>query len=242
VNSLPGLLAFLPKVRRSLADFNVTQNLTVNYMWQVPSPKSISGPAGFAVRGWQLGGILEVRSGLPFTPLIGGDPLALGTGGSAFDFPDRVTGSGCNSAINSGSRANYLKQQCFALPQATPAIASQCQTFGLRAPGTNGSSDPGSLGIAGTCANLLGNAGRNSVNGPGIVDFDFSVFKDNKIKENLNLQFRAEIFNLFNHPNFNSPLANLQVFDSNGNPSNNSPFDSTSTSSREIQFALKLIF
>jgi hypothetical protein len=75
------------------------------------------------------------------------------------------------------------------------------------------------------------------------VNFDFSLFKDNKIKENLNLQFRAELFNAFNHSNFNSPLDNSTLFNQDGSPVGGAgTIDSTSTSNREIQFALKLIF
>ncbi len=65
----------LPKYRRAAADFNIPQNLTINYIWQIPTPSSLSGPAVVAARGWQLGGILQIRNGLPFTPLMGGDPL-----------------------------------------------------------------------------------------------------------------------------------------------------------------------
>jgi hypothetical protein len=73
--------------------------------------------------------------------------------------------------------------------------------------------------------------------------------KDTHIGERLDLQFRAEIFNIFNHSNFNPPLANGDnvVFQSNGltnGPPNGTAgaLDSTSTSSRQVQFALKLIF
>jgi hypothetical protein len=76
-----------------------------------------------------------------------------------------------------------------------------------------------------------------------VVNFDFSLIKDTKITENLNLQFRAEFFNVFNHSNFNSPLANSTLFNQDGSAVGGAgAFDSTSTSNREIQFALKLIF
>jgi hypothetical protein len=230
VNSIPSLLYFLPRYRRAATDFNVAQNLTINYIWSIPAPSSLSGPAAFAARGWQLGGIFEIRSGLPFTPLIGGDPLGLNMNSAPFAYPDRLRGPGCQSPVNPGNRSNYIKLQCFALPKSTPAIAAQCVPFAAAA-------------VAGTCTNLLGNGGRNEVYGPGLVNFDFSVFKDNKIKENLNLQFRAEFFNVFNHFNFNSPVDNSTLFASDGSTVGTAgQLDFPSTNSREIQLALKLIF
>jgi hypothetical protein len=176
-----------------------------------------------------VAGIFEVRTGLPFTPLIGGDPLGLNNG-APFAYPDRLRGPGCGSLVNPGNVNNYIKLQCFALPMATPAIAAQCVPFSAAA-------------VAGTCQNLLGTGGRDEVYGPGLKNLDFSLFKDNKIKENLNLQFRAEFFNVFNHSNFNPPIANSTLFNQDGSVVGGAgSFDSTSTSNREIQFALKLIF
>jgi hypothetical protein len=229
LNSLNDLFFFLPKYRRAVADFNPSQNLVINYIWQIPTPSSFRGPVAWTARGWQLGGIFEIRSGLPFTPLIGGDPLGL-LNGAPLAYPDRLRGPGCRSLVNSGNVNNYIKLQCFALPMATPAIAARCVPFSAAA-------------APGTCQNLLGNGGRNEVYGPGVVNFDFSLIKDTKITENLNLQFRAEFFNVFNHSNFNSPLANSTLFNQDGSAVGGAgAFDSTSTSNREIQFALKLIF
>ena len=79
--------------------------------------------------------------------------------------------------------------------------------------------------------------------GPGVKNFDFSLFKDNKIKENLNVQFRAEFFNVFNHSNFGAPIDNSTLFDSTGASVGGAGLiDATSTANRQIQFALKLIF
>jgi hypothetical protein len=234
LNSQSNLFYFLPKYRRAASDFNVAQNLTINYIWNIAAPQSFSGPAAWAVRGWQLGGIFQVRSGLPFSPVIGGDPLGLRNTHSPA-FPDRLRGAGCGSLVNPGNVKDYIKLQCFALPMATPAIAAQCVPF-----------QPGGVGhpvLTGTCSNLLGNGGHNEIYGPGLVNFDFSLFKDNKIKENLNLQFRVEFFNVFNHSNFNSPLANSTLFNQDGSAVGGAgAFDSTSTSNREIQFAMKLVF
>lgn len=95
-------------------------------------------------------------------------------------------------------------------------------------------------------ASLRGNLGRNTLIGPGISNFDFSIFKNNRIRrisENFNAQFRAEFFNVFNRPNFASPTDNLNVFDQSGAPvASAGLITSTQTPAREIQFALKLIW
>jgi len=166
---------------------------------------------------------------LPFTPLFGGDPLGVNT--DDFDYPDRSKSGACATAVNPGNPNTYINLSCFSLPVPTPAIAAQCQAF---------SSTPG------TCANLIGNGGRNSLRGPGLVDLDFSVFKNNyihKISESFNLQFRAEIFNILNHANFLSPTSNNSIYDQNGNPVGGAGLiNGTSTTAREIQFGLKAIW
>jgi hypothetical protein len=87
-----------------------------------------------------------------------------------------------------------------------------------------------------------GNLGRDTFIGPGLATFDFSLLKDTKMTEKLGLQFRAEFFNILNHANFNTP--NLIAFTSaTGAPSPTAGvITSTSTTSRQIQFGLKLIW
>ncbi len=93
-------------------------------------------------------------------------------------------------------------------------------------------------------AGTFGNAGRSSIRGPALFNVDTSLFKRIPIREGVTLQFRAEAFNVFNHTNFGLP--NQVVFQ--GNTSNYSYSSSageitqTATTSRQIQFALKLIF
>ena len=91
----------------------------------------------------------------------------------------------------------------------------------------------------------LGNLQRDSLTGPGIVNLDWSVSKETQIKEQLRLQFRAEFFNLLNHPNFALPNASAFLQTANGGGTFNPTFGTitaTTTSSRQIQFALKLLF
>ena len=92
--------------------------------------------------------------------------------------------------------------------------------------------------------------------GPGVTNLDFSVFKNNPIKrisENFNVQFRVEMFNILNHPNFAPPGpgdGNTDIFDATGTslaPTAPTPgiagvLAKTTTPERQIQFAVKVIF
>jgi hypothetical protein len=80
-----------------------------------------------------------------------------------------------------------------------------------------------------------GNAGRDSLRGPGFWNIDFSVFRNFSIIERVQLQLRGEFFNVFNHTNFANPSATL------GNP-NFGVITATSSGPRTIQLALKLNF
>ena len=93
------------------------------------------------------------------------------------------------------------------------------------------------LPLAGT----YGNAGRGIIEGPGILNLDGSVFKSFRVREKVGLQFRAETFNLLNHSNFGLP--NITTFTSSGAISPSAGLISyTSTSSRQIQFGLKISY
>ncbi len=87
---------------------------------------------------------------------------------------------------------------------------------------------------------FYGNLGRDTLTGPGLATWDFSAVKDTVLRERLSLQFRAEIFNLLNHANFNTP--NLIVFTPSGVSGTAGAITSTSTTARQIQFALKLLW
>lgn len=85
-----------------------------------------------------------------------------------------------------------------------------------------------------------GNLGRDTLSGPGLGTWDFSVCKTTRIHETADLQFRAELFNLLNRANFNTP--NLIVFTPTGVSGTAGAIASTSTTSRQVQFALKLMW
>jgi len=124
-------------------------------------------------------------------------------------YPNRLGGPGCKTLTNPGSRDNYIKTQCFAVP-AAPNMAfwlANCDQF----PPNAQPADPTQPPFAATfpdCFNLRGNAGRNILVGPGLTSLDFSLFKNipiRRISERFNVQFRAEIFNILNHANFAPP-------------------------------------
>ena len=91
-------------------------------------------------------------------------------------------------------------------------------------------------------AGTYGNVGRDTLIGPGLATLDFSVLKNTPLSERLNLQFRAEFFNILNRANFGTP--NAVVFSSaTSAPSPTAGvITSTATTSRQIQFGLKLLF
>jgi hypothetical protein len=87
---------------------------------------------------------------------------------------------------------------------------------------------------------FYGNLGRDTLIGPGLATWDLSFMKDTRIQERLNLQFRAELFNFLNHPNFSFP--NVVAFTPSGVSPTAGLITATSTTSRQIQFGLKLLW
>ena len=239
VNSIAVPILSSKSYRVGACDFDVRHVASGSFIWNLPGPKS-SGLASYALGGWQLGTIITATSGSPFTATVGAgdDPLGTGFNGD-FSMDYAALAKGCNP-IHGGK--NYLNLNCFSLPQAAPAIAAQCQPFGF-VKGVN-------PGIPGTCANLLGNAGRNTLYGPKLTTVDMSIFKNfraPRISEAFNIQFRAEIFNLLNHTNFQAPNflndSNNSIFAADGTAvANAGILGSTATPSRQIQLGVKLLW
>jgi len=91
--------------------------------------------------------------------------------------------------------------------------------------------------------NTQGNLGRNTVIGPGLVAIDASLSKKFQLGETRTLQFRTEVFNLPNHPNFSIPSGLTSFTNATGAVSPTfGKITSTTTTSRQIQFGLKLTF
>jgi hypothetical protein len=167
-----------------------------------------TGPMSWVAGGWQLNGIVSLYSGQAFTPYLSYDPTNTGSGGPR---PDQVGNpyDFSNSPCGSQQSVNcWYNPAAFALPAIAPG-----QVY----------------------ATTWGNAGRGSLRGPAFYDTDFSIFKDFKFKERGQLELRAEIFNLFNTPQFALP---------NNNPdtSNAGQILSTLHDSRQIQVSANITF
>ena len=91
-----------------------------------------------------------------------------------------------------------------------------------------------------SAAGTWGNLGRGVYTGPGLADVDFSVFKNTPLSERTNLQFRAEMFNLFNRTNLGTP--NATVFSGSSVSPSAGLITTLATTPRQVQFGLKLIF
>ncbi|HEX3544530.1 MAG TPA: TonB-dependent receptor, partial [Candidatus Acidoferrum sp.] len=255
-NSISSLNYFDTRLTRGPSDFNVNRTLVINGIWDVPSAKSWSGPAHWATDGWQLGTIFTLSDGVPFTPTWGtGSDPAFTQSQDDYAYVNVLHTPDCKSLTNPGHPGNYIKTNCFTVPTAPNAAFwnANCDPAPPNAQPSSGAFLAPPL----QCFNLRGNVGRNIMNGPGIMGLDFSVFKNNRIpriSENFNLQFRMEMFNILNHPNFSVPGpgdGNTDIFDGSGTslaPSSANPGGTagvlvrTTIPERQIQFAIKATF
>jgi len=212
VNSIAVPLLLSKAYRVGACDFDIRHTLVGTVIWNVPGPKE--GLASYLAGGWQIGTIVTATSGSPFTVTNGGggDPLNTGFNGDfSMDYANLIPG--CNATP--GISTNSLGQRV--------AFNAACFTA---APAVTG-------GV------LVGNSGRNRFYGPGLTTVDFSTFKNFAFRERFRVQFRAELFNALNHPNFAAPNFLNDANNSIGT-GNAGVIGSTSTSSRQIQLGLKL--
>ncbi len=101
-NSISSPLWFDPRLNRGLSDFNIAQNLEVNYTWEIGTPKWASGIKRWALGGWQIGGVFEASTGVPFTPGFGGDALGVKSTDPNIDVPNLIAGPRIASMRNFG--------------------------------------------------------------------------------------------------------------------------------------------
>jgi hypothetical protein len=197
----------------SVCDFDQTNTATVSFNYALPIGKGralMSGANPFVnavFGGWQLAGVNTFKSGLPFTPTITNDPANTGVSG---EHPSLVGTPFLPETVGCWF---YIS----ANTACTSAFPSAQNAFAVPALYT------------------YGNAGRNILRADNLNQFDFTAMKEFPFTEIRRLQFRAEFFNLFNHPVFAIPGTNI-------NSSSGGQVSSTLNSNRIIEFALRLYF
>ncbi len=205
-SSFEGILNPLPGANnRSLSLFDARHRFVLSYYWELPVHK-YSGVAGKVLDGWALSGITTYQTG----------------------FPIRITSSADNELMNSFD---------FELPGEPDQLAP----FRIQRPQSNGNyyfnpniftedttADPTLLG-------RVGNAPRTICCGPGISNTDVAILKTIPFNETKRVEFRAELFNVFNH---------TQFFNPDGNSTDGSQFGQVTQAKdpRLVQFALKFFF
>lgn len=202
---------------KGLADYHAKHNWVFNFTWELPFTKNLGGLSAKFLSGWQLTAIGQLRSGNPLTVFVQQNRSR------SLWSPSQGPGIG------------------FDRPSMAPGFTHQSAVIG----DPNRYFDPSAFVLQ--PAGTLGNLGRGALIGPNLRTFDLAAVKNtrwSRLGENFNLQFRAEAFNLFNRVNFGSPA--LLAFA--GATNNESPLPSlgiirsTVTSSRQIQFGLRISF
>jgi hypothetical protein len=216
---------------RGLSDFDIRHRITTSFFYNLPSAARTSGPFPYAflqmLGGWRAGGIVSFRTGVPTTAQINvRRPGYL----FAATRPNLLPGQSSNptKGVSAGCK-----------DPVTGAIVLEA---GQQIGGPNLFFDPCVFSVpeAGT----IGNLGRNTLIGPSVFNVDVSLQREFKIGNNDSLQFRAEFFNLMNHPTFRTPaVGSVLVLTGSGrfNPTAWT-YTSTATTARQVQFALRLSF
>jgi hypothetical protein len=253
LNSIAVPLLLQKSYRVGPCDFDLRQVATGTLIWDIPAPHLDNSFANVLVNGWQLGGILTAQTGAPFSVTVGGgnDPLGTGFNGDfSMDLADLLPN--CNPT--GGKGVNFINTNCFTPPTAPSSLApaSASNLYGCAPNSFPGypSSAPKAPSGRQFCSNVVGNSGRNRFYGPRLTTLDMSIFKNvavPSISDAFKVQFRAEFFNILNHTNFLSPGflntggQNNSTFDFDGSPLPTA-LNQTSTSSRQIQLGMKLVF
>lgn len=237
-DAVPVQNVYNPRGDYGPSEFDTRNRLVVSGFYQLPFK------GNRLIAGWQVGVITMAQNGNPITPLLTIGPAP---GSSLTVRPDQlqhVSGTGkftqfysnpvlCEPFIGAPTGAAPAVPDCATTPGA--AFAVPC-TFNDIPTAPGGKSYPI---IPGSCH--PGSARRDSLPGPSFVNTDFSIVKNTQITERVNLQFRTEFFDIFNHPNFGNPVNTVTSAAFGRIQSTRFPAGDFG-SARQIQFALKLIF
>jgi hypothetical protein len=220
--------SYRPDLEHGPVTPDLRHRFTLSYLYELPVGHgkrwlgNAGGIADAVLGGWQLGGITTAQSGEAVTATMSTD---LSNTGSFSYRPDQIANPE-NFSFNTASQATdfgctnpghqtldcWFNQAAFVAPALAPG-----QQF----------------------AHMFGNSRIGNLRGPDLVDFDFVLQKDFHVRESQALQFRAEFFNIFNHPNFGLPGGGSQIA---VDVAGGAAITNTATDNRQIEFALKYTF
>jgi len=200
-----------------LGTFDVRHVAVISASYALPvghGKRFLGDIGGLALAGgWTVNSIVTLQGGFPFSPQLSYNPS---NNGDTRNPVRPFVNPAFTGPVTLGNPNQWFNPAAFLAPAFTTPADQKA----------NGG--------------FYGNVGRDTLIGPGLATWDFSALKDTRIRERLNLQFRAEIFNLLNRANFNLP--NAVVFTPSGVSPTAGVITSTSTPSRQVQFGLKLLW
>jgi hypothetical protein len=163
--------------------FDARNRFVLSYQWSLPFWRQAHGWYQQVLGNWQVNGIVTLMSGTPFTVFDSTDFSVQGSAPEITGFfsnrPNLVAGENPNSGPHTPGA--WLNRSAF--QQITQDPNSPVQQFG--------------------------SAGRNIAQGPAYANWDFSAFKNIRVTEGKEFQFRAEFFDFLNHPNFRLPDSDI---------------------------------
>ncbi|HLN99198.1 MAG TPA: TonB-dependent receptor [Pyrinomonadaceae bacterium] len=227
------------RANRGVSNFDRPHRFVFSYLWDLPRP-------AFAMRStvdrvlfsnWEVAGIVTAMSGLPID-IVDSNAGSFYLGqNNGLSRPNWAPGATARTATTNVPPGYFFNPFAFARPVV---LAGQL------IPSSNGTA------VAGAVGTDFGNVGRNVLRAPRQTNVDLSLIKRFPFAESRNIEFRAELFNLFNHVNFANPISNLNAVVSSGNldpntgqiiePGDFGRITSTSNNPRFIQLAVKFNF
>lgn len=218
---------FDPNLDYGYSDFDSRQRIVLSWTWEIPTPKFTSRAAQHLLGGWELSGIVQARSGLPFTVFdcVNGQQMCSRV---LLDGPVSLKGSISHDSVGVTDTPNRYKY--IDLSGLHPgAFVDQ---FGF---GSDFGPFPSNM------------SKRNAFRGPGFWNVDGAAFKNFQITEGVKLQLRLEAYNVFNHANLfiSGGEAEIQTgapVDANGNFLGGGFVPANFFGRRNVQLAGKIIF
>jgi hypothetical protein len=174
---------------RASSNFDMRHNAAISYIYALPIFRGSTGLVHTLLGGWQISGITVAQSGIPFT-VVNATPNADNAGVA-------------NGTGNAGSRPDLV---------GNPKAAHTSQVAGDIGPLFY---NPAAFAVPQGLT--FGDVGRNTLNYPGRINFDFGTFKRFAISEKTGFEFKWETFNLFNHTQFNAISGNTSSGGSGAN-------------------------